>query len=145
MTLATLRPIAVTTLLMLSLCFWHNDTFAQNLPEIDLRDSSVNVFNGKFADDMPTVFAYSKPDTTSQRIICIGSGFSEEEAKSCLLGGHYELIEPIERVTFIEQQGSFVKLLLVMYDASTHDIYMRTSDIKFVGKPKKSAKKSQKK
>ena len=140
MTIQRTGSTMVLTLLIV-LTTAHITAFSQNLPEIDVRDSSFEVYNGKFSDDMRTVFGYSKPDESSQRIICFGSGFSDEEATSCTLGGHYGTPGVI---TFVERLGEFVKLQLEMEDESIHDIYMRTADVKFVGTPKKSAKKQKK-
>ena len=143
MTIQRTGSTMVLTLLIV-LTTAHITAFSQNLPEIDVRDSSFAVYNGKFSDDMRTVFGYSKPDESSQRIICFGSGFSDEQATSCTLGGHYEIASPISVITFVERLGEFVKLQLEMEDESIHDIYMRTADVKFVGTPKKSAKKQKK-
>lgn len=142
----TIQRIASTMVitLVIMLAIAHVTAYSQNLPEIDVRDSSFAVYNGKFSDEMRTVFGYTKPDESSQRVICFGSGFTDEQATSCTLGGHYEIASPISGIKFIERLGEFVKLQLEMEDESIHDIYMRTADVKFVGTPKKSAKKLKK-
>jgi len=120
---------ALTIILTIWLGVLNNDCSSQNLPIINVSDSTLSLFMDKF-DDTPRIFGYELPDVKSRKMICFSSYTQDVEGNpnKCPLGSHYDT--SVLNLKYIHSQGDFVKLKLL--DGQEHTtLFIEIKYLKF--------------